>query len=145
MELAGLQVNCPTCGKPFNVPAPSKSALAAQVPFDAVKTPVSAKDRTRHWLVDVRVLLVGVPPIYIELLVEVPNTWTLSADGTLPDAALEAVKKAVSMRYPQSPSTRTKVRVADAGSLQRMPEQADYRNESCQIWFLGKMTSKLQP
>jgi ribosomal protein S27E len=123
-DLAGAEVQCPVCGNAFTIPSPG------------------VNDREGHWIVDVRVRMIGAPPAFVQMLVEVPNSWSLSPDGVLPEVAFEAVRKAASSRFPHNPVTPTNVRIADNGALGRVAEQTDYSNEFCKVWMLGKSSAR---
>ncbi len=132
-EHAGADVTCPVCDAPFTIPA---RYAAAFVP--AGKT---AAGQVKHWIVDARVLLQRSPPGYVKMLMEVPKTWDLPPDGTLPDLAFEAVKNAIRTKFPQCPVTPVKVRAADQQALKRTSGPIDFSNESCKAWLIGKPTS----
>jgi hypothetical protein len=72
---------------------------------------------------------------------EVPRSWDLPKDGLLPEAAFEAVTKAIRTKFPQCPVTPVKVRAADEQALKRTSGPIDYGNETCKAWLLGKGTS----
>jgi hypothetical protein len=137
-ELAGTEVTCPSCSNAFNVPLPPKANETARITLPPCDAAAGANGQKRHWVVDMRVLVVNSPPGYIQMLVEVPDSWRLPTDGNLPEAASEAVKKAASERFPRCPATPTKVHAADAIALKRISEPFNYSNEYCRVWFLGK-------
>jgi hypothetical protein len=97
--------------------------------------------QAKYWRADVRVLVLGAPPLYIKVLVEVPKAWILPADGVLPEQALDAVKNAVRSKYPRCPITPAKLGVADAESLKRTSGQHDFSNAICKVWLLGRAAS----
>jgi len=137
MELAGCEVTCPVCGKGFTVSGPLKEAQkTARIVFEP-----EPDGQKGHWVADVRVLVINAPPSYIQLLIEVPHGWTLPMDGNLPGEALEAVRKVVGARFPHSPVTLTKVRVADAAALRRSADHPDYAGGFCRVWSIGKGSS----
>ncbi len=138
VELAGLEVNCPTCGMAFNVPAPADPNQTEQVILTQGHADATASDQMQHWLVDVRVLVVGAPPAYMEMLIEVPQYWVLPKDNTLPAMALELVKKAVKIKFAPCPVTPTKVRTANLEALWRVSDPPDFTDGGCRVWFLGK-------
>lgn len=128
----GATVTCPICGSDFTVPAPAGSTAPL-----AGRAELPISDEVKQWTVDVRVLVLRAPPVYVKILIEVPKSWVPPTDANLPEPALEAVKKAVRARYPQSPVTPVKIRTADAQALKRISEHSDYRNECCRAWLLG--------
>jgi hypothetical protein len=129
-EYAGLEVTCPACQAAFLAPSPSASSLS---------TAANTKGgQVKYWVVDARVLLLREPPSYVKTLMEVPKSWNLPPDGTLPEPAFEAVKKTIRTKFPQCPITPVKVRAADQQALKRASGPIDYGNESCKTWFIGK-------
>jgi len=90
-----------------------------------------------YWLIDVRVLVLRAPSTVIKLLIEVPKEWSLPPDGSLPGPALEAVTKALRVRFPQCPITPIRVRTADADSLKRIAERTYYSDTRCRVWLIG--------
>ncbi len=134
VELVGLDVPCPICRKEFKVLTPAKPAPH---PKDAG----TFDQKRRHWLVDVRILVRNAPATYFQILIEVPEAWSLPPNGMLPEPAAEAVRKAISAKFPQSPVTPTKVRAADNGTMRRIGALSDYCNESCKVWLLGRSHS----
>ena len=127
-ELAGISVACPSCAVELVIPQPPPTAA-----------PIN--ETVKQWTVDVRVLVLRAPPIYIQTLIEAPKGWVLSADGLLPEPALEAVTKAVGARYARCPITPIKVRPADAEALKKTTTRTDYSDENCKVWLLGRPSS----
>ena len=143
MELAGVEVQCPTCAQPFTVSSPPRPNQTARITLPPEEPAVAANGQVKHWIVDARVLVLGAPPATIKTLIEVPKNWTLPIDEKLPEPAFDAVKKAMRTRFPQSPITPIKIRAADAQSLHRISEPTDYTNGCCRIWFLGRAATAL--
>ena len=137
MDLAGVQVTCPACSRPFTVPAPPKPNKTARIILPPAGDEPHLISQKWYWLVDARVLVVNAPPTYIQLMIEVPDTWALPMDANLPEPASQAIKAALSAKFPHCPSTPTKIRVADHGSLKRTSDPPDHSNASCRVWFLG--------
>ena len=127
-ELAGATLICPACEREFVAPAPD-GAPAAEA-----KRPVNV--RMKQWLADVRVLVQRAPPVYLKMLMEVPESWDLPSDGSLPERALAAVTKAARTRYAHCPVTLTKVGRVEG--MKKPREQADYEDESCKVWVMGR-------
>jgi ribosomal protein S27E len=140
VELAASEVTCPVCGKAFIVPTPPKLNQTARITIPDDDAELAGNDQVNHWMVDVRVLVLRAPPVYIQTIIEVPRSWALPADGVLPEHALETLTKAVRTRYPQCPVTPTKIRIADAEALKRVSEQAGYRDGNCRVWNLGRVS-----
>jgi hypothetical protein len=127
-----MEVTCPACQAAFAVPS------------SGAPLPTAAKNmgsQVKYWIVDARVLLLREPPSYVKTLMEVPKSWELPPDGTLPEPAFEAVKKAIRKKFPQCPITPVKVRAADQQALKRTSGPIDFGNETCKTWFIGKTTS----
>jgi hypothetical protein len=135
VELAGVAVNCPTCTREFIVPDPPGPALPDPPPE---VSGAQIDHEVKHWVVDLRVLILGAPPIYISMLIEVPIQWPLPPDRTLPPLAQDAITHAVHARFPHCPATPVKVRPACEDALKRVPPNAEYCDECCRVWLLGK-------
>jgi hypothetical protein len=129
IEDSGREAPCPTCGASLTIPFPAGPEVE-----------LPAQNAVKHWTVDVRVLVPGVPPIYLKMLMEVPKTWVLTPAGGLPHAALDAVTRAAKSKYPNRPITPSKVRIADADALKRKAENCDYSDGCCKVWALGIIT-----
>jgi hypothetical protein len=135
-DMTGSAVNCPTCGNEFAIPAPGEASEAPEAPPNGGTIDHDVK----RWIVDVRVLILRAPPIYVAMLLEVPKNWTLPQGQLLPELALNAITQAVHARFPNCPATAVKVRPADEESLKKISANAEYCDECCRVWLLGKVT-----
>jgi len=128
-----MEVHCPVCDGTFTIDAPEEAAPAAE----------SSRQRglVKLLTVDLRMLVPRSLPAYFKMLLEVPRTWDVPANGEIPATMLEAVNHASRTKFPNRPVTALKVHAADPGVLHRSRDEPDYSDESCRVWLLGKTAS----
>jgi hypothetical protein len=126
-----MDVNCPVCGKEIIVVAPP-----------GMEPPAVNRSASDHWVVDARILVRGAPPAFLKVLIEGPKTWMLP-HGVLSEPAVQAVAKAVHVRFPACPVTPVTVHTADPAALKHCEDETTYSDSTCRAWLLGKPHASL--
>jgi len=135
IEVVGMDVNCPVCNGLFTVPQPPN--------VTSTLTDRRGTEPVKHWTVNARMLVVGAPPAYCRVLVEVPKSWQLPPEGAVTPSVSEAVKHAVHAKFPQRPITPITVHDAEPDILGRCCEAPDYCDDCCKAWVVGRPTSSI--